>query len=53
LPETAITVLTGDDKKPTHVLAYVEPGERMTMMVYDTAPVLHDVEVYRRRLESG
>jgi cyanophycin synthetase len=51
--EAAITCLAGDARKATEVLTHVAPGERMTMMVYDTAAALRDVETFRRGLENG
>lgn len=52
VPDEAIACLDAEAKKAPHVLAQVEPGDRMTIMVYDTGVMLHDVEAYRRSLEG-
>jgi cyanophycin synthetase len=53
VPDDAITCLGGGNIAVGPVLAQIEPGEHMTMMVYDTAAMLRDIETFREGLEKA
>lgn len=53
VPDAAITCLDGGNIAVVPVLTQIDPGGHMTMMVYDTATILRDVETFRGGLEKA
>jgi cyanophycin synthetase len=51
--EDAIVCLAGDERTLAPVLTQVEPGAHMTVMVYDTAMVMRELDAFRRGLDTA
>lgn len=50
VPEEAITRLGGETRGVGHVLGQIEPGDRVTMIVFETSRAFKEIEAFRASL---
>jgi cyanophycin synthetase len=50
--EDAITCLSGDQREVGNMLGQVEPGAHATLIIYETALGIRELELFRRSLQS-